>query len=98
MIGKMRHEKKKRWTQSILDEYTNAKKWINTCVCCGKSGYNPKLPEVLTMRWYGHDDHPTYIAEKIRYLYSPMAVDELGRCKECRNAMENNKTEKEKDQ
>lgn len=73
--------------QSYLDRYPNHKKWINTCVCCQKSGYDPRMPQVVTIRYYGHSDHPTHIAKYIRYLYPPMAVDELGRCDECRNAM-----------
>ena len=64
------------------------KKWINTCVCCQKSGYDPGLPEVLTIRAYGKSDHPTHTAAHLRYFYPPMALDENGICDECRKAME----------
>ncbi|MBR6338182.1 MAG: hypothetical protein IKR76_10705 [Ruminococcus sp.] len=81
----MRH-KKQGPKQEYLNRYPGHKKWINTCICCGKSGYDPKMPEVVTVRSYGHDEHPTHIAKYIRFLYTLMAVDGLGRCDECRKA------------
>lgn len=84
----MRHTKKMA-RQAYFVQYPNAlKKWVNTCICCGKSGYKPDMPDMITVRGYGKPDHETLIAKNIRYYYTPMAVDELGRCDECRNAAE----------
>ena len=82
----MRHKKNEIHRLSYLYSFPSFRKWINTCVCCQKSGYDPKMPKVVTIRGYGHSEHPTHIAKTIRYLYQPMAVDEFGRCDECRKA------------
>ena len=84
----MRHKKNEMHRLSYLNSFPSFRKWINTCVYCQKSGYNPEMPKVVTIRGYGHSEHPTHIAKTIRYLYQPMAVDEFGRCDECRKALE----------
>ena len=86
----MRH-KKEMYIHSYLDMYPKTRKWINTCVCCQKSGYDPMMPKVLT----ACGEVSTCVAQNLRYYYSPMAVDELGRCDECRNAAELTQQRKE---
>lgn len=53
----------------------SAKKYINTCALCGKSGCSPSLeePEMIN----------SAEAIELRKTLPVMALDHLGRCTEC---------------
>ena len=67
---------------SYLSSNPDLKKWINSCVCCGATGYKPELPEVLTARLAG-EEIETLAAQNLRRLYSPLKVNEAGFCENC---------------
>ena len=48
-----------------LKKYPKLKKWMNTCVCCGSTGYDPDMPEELT-RNCGQGEFITMAAQNIR--------------------------------
>lgn len=65
-----------------LRKYPQLSKWINTCICCGSMGYNPKLPKSLT-RNLGQGEFSTISAQNIRKYFNPMSINELGMCETC---------------
>lgn len=75
-------ERKTDKGMDYLREFPKMKKWINTCICCGKSGYDPSMPEVLT-RNCGQGEFKTAFARYIREYFQEMNVNELGICEEC---------------
>ena len=82
----MRHRRDIR-NRHLLADKASERNWINTCIYCQKTGYDPGMPEVLTIRGYGKSDHPTRTASQLRFYYPPLSVDENGVCDECRTAM-----------
>ena len=67
---------------SYLSSYPTLKKWINTCVCCSATGYNPEMPEVLTTKAAG-EEIETLGAQNLRRLYPPLKVNAAGICENC---------------
>jgi hypothetical protein len=56
--------------------YPRLRKWINQCVSCGREGYRPDMPE--------HIGGPESLAAlNIRKYFSPLALDDAGRCSMC---------------
>ena len=66
-----------------IKQYPGLKKWINTCICCGKSGYKPDLPEALINKW----GDETAAAYHIRKYFRPMKVNEVSICEDCQKAL-----------
>ncbi len=65
-----------------IRQFPKLKKWMNTCICCGSTGYNPDLPKELTANW-GQGEYTTASARYIRKYFRPMKVNELGMCEIC---------------
>ncbi len=65
-----------------LKKYPKLKKWMNTCVCCGNTGYDPDMPEDLT-RNCGQGEFVTAAAPNIRRYFKPLRVNEAGMCETC---------------
>ncbi len=65
-----------------IKQYPKLRKWINTCICCGSTGYNPELPEALTKNW-GQGEFTTAAARNIRKYFNLLRVNELGICETC---------------
>lgn len=57
-----------------LRQYPETRKWLNECLICHSIGYKPELPEKI---------YPGLMAENIRSLYTPLAVNELCICDDC---------------
>ncbi|MCI9486342.1 MAG: hypothetical protein HFI64_05045 [Lachnospiraceae bacterium] len=55
---------------------------MNTCVCCGSTGYDPDMPEELT-RNFGQGEFITMAAQNIRKYFAPLRVNEVGICETC---------------
>lgn len=72
-----------------LLQYPKLNKWMNTCICCGTTGYKPDMPEVLTTRW-GQGEHETEGAYNIRKYFRPLNVNEIGLCENCARLQNNN--------
>ena len=81
--------------EDYLRQYPKAKKWINTCICCGAKGYRPDMPEVITKR-DGTGEYETCFARYLRKYFQPLAVDEHSLCEVCAKLIkkENNKNER----
>lgn len=73
---------KKEEGLNYLKQYPELNKWINTCICCGSKGYNPKLPKELTSRG-GTGEYITASARNLRRYFQPLSVNELGICETC---------------
>jgi len=73
----MSHSKHTKRGFSLYIEKWNpsAKKFVNTCALCGKSGYSPSLeePEMIN----------SAEARELRKTLPRMALDHFGRCTEC---------------
>jgi len=67
---------------SYLSSYPELKKWMNTCVCCGATGYNPEMPDILTAKAVG-EEIETLGAQNLRRLYPPLKVNAAGICENC---------------
>lgn len=63
------------------EEYINAfpkfKKWINECIVCHSKGYNPDMPEQITLV------EGSLGAHYIKKYFSPLPLDQDGLCKQC---------------
>lgn len=67
---------------SYIQQYPGLKKWLNTCICCGQSGYKPELPETLINKW-----GKTAAAYNIRKYFRPMKVNEVSICGDCQKVL-----------
>lgn len=65
---------KQKDVAQYLKQYPVAKRWLNQCIVCQSFGYKPEMPEKI---------HPGYLAENLRKLLSPLAVNELSICTFC---------------
>lgn len=63
--------------EKYLQAYPRHEKWIVECLCCHKKGYDPQMPEQISVV-EGNTG-----AEQIRKYYSPMLLDENGYCEQC---------------
>ncbi len=65
---------KSRDKNTYSKQYPEIKRWLNQCVICESVGYKPELPEKI---------YPGEMANNIRKLFAPLAVNELNMCEEC---------------
>jgi hypothetical protein len=65
---------KSRDRETYLKQLPETRKWLNECSICHSFGYKPELPEKI---------FPGLMAENIRSLFSPFAVNELSICIDC---------------
>lgn len=73
---------KQKGSETYLARYPELKRWMNTCACCGATGYRPDMPEALTTR-AGREEIETRGAQNIRRLYPPLRVNGAGLCENC---------------
>ena len=63
------------------DEYISAfpklKKWINECTCCHDKGYDPSMPEKITVI---EGSLEVYYIKK---YFKPLSINEHGLCVQC---------------
>lgn len=69
-----------------LKLYPKLEKWMNTCICCGRTGYKPDLPKNITTR-FGGQEFATAGAANIRRYFNPLEVNEFGVCVVCQEVM-----------
>jgi len=62
-----------------LNTYPRLRKWINQCVSCGARGHRPEMPEHIGGEY-------SIAARKLRRYFSPIALDDAGRCSACSDA------------
>lgn len=68
--------------EDYLKQYPKLRKWMNTCVCCGRIGHKPELPKALTSSGSG-GEFITAAAGNLRAYFSPLEVNEYGLCEIC---------------
>ena len=88
----MSHSKKtKRGKSLYLDQWNpSAKKHVNTCLICGKQGYNPSIEEdgfIHPSPNVTNYEHCAIYAELTKVL-QPLQLDSLGRCEQCAAVMD----------
>jgi len=71
------------------EEYINAfpklKKWINECVCCHGKGYNPAMPEKITIV------EGSLEVYNIKRYFKPLELNQDGLCSQCEKVLKNRK-------
>ena len=92
----MSHSKRTKRGHSHYVESDNpdAKRFINTCILCGKQGYRPSIEEagfegdggVLRNKNFVH----SVIYAELSRTMNPLPLDELGRCEQCAAVMDRN--------
>lgn len=88
----MSHSKKIKRGNSLYVERWNksAKKFINVCAVCGKTGYSPTLDEEGFIHPSPNvtDFKHRAIAVELSAVYQPLPLDGLGRCETCARLMD----------
>ncbi len=84
----MSHSKFTKRGRSLYVEKWNpdAKRFINTCTVCGAQGYSPTIDEdgfVYDNAKKVNDNVHKVIRDELTKIYSPLPLDELGRCAQC---------------
>lgn len=87
----MSHSKFTKRGKSLYIESWNpkAKRFINTCLICGKQGYSPSIDEEGFVRDGGKVDYEhSAIQAELSKVFRPLPLDELGRCPDCAAIMD----------
>ena len=66
--------------EEYLRQYPNLHRWMNRCTMCGSPGHKPELPQNIY-------PHFNVAADNLRRLFTPLVVDDLGRCETCASAL-----------
>lgn len=84
----MSHSKYTKRGKSLYVEHSNpdAKRFINTCALCGAQGYRPTIDE----DGFTSDLIHKVIRAELKRIFSPLPLDNLGRCADCAKIMEKN--------
>lgn len=69
--------------QEYIDTYPKLKKWINECYCCHRKGYNPDMPEKITIV------EGSLEVYNIKRYFEPLSVNKDGLCEVCGKIMRN---------
>lgn len=70
--------KRQRDIDMYTEMYPRARRWLNQCVACQRTGYKPDLPEQIGQG---------VMASHLREYYQPLALDESGLCDMCAAAI-----------
>lgn len=78
----MSHSKLSKKGKSLYIDNWNpsAKKYINTCVLCGKRGYSPAIEE---KDFLNSLERKAIYDELTKMFNSSLSVDDFGRCSDC---------------
>lgn len=63
--------------EEYIDAFPRFKKWINECICCHRKGYDPNMPENISVV------EGNVGAKKIRQYFEPLSVNEYKLCEVC---------------
>jgi hypothetical protein len=85
----MAHSKMTKRGKSYFVEKWNAssKRFINVCKLCGREGYSPSIED----EGFVEDSMHSAMYAELTTIYSPLPLDEFGRCEMCAAAMDKNK-------
>ena len=57
-------------------------RWMNTCAACGRRGYKPEMPRVITTR-LGREEIQTALATHVRNNFEQLALNDADLCDQC---------------
>ncbi len=60
--------------EEYIEAFPRFKKWINECICCHRKGYDPNMPERISVG---------VGAQQIRRYFEPLSVNEYKLCEVC---------------
>ena len=63
--------------EEYIQAFPRFKKWINECICCHQKGYDPQMPEQISVV---EGSLGSYFIKK---YFKPMILDENGYCEQC---------------
>ena len=63
--------------KEYIRKFPKFKKWINECVCCHRKGYNPNMPEKITIV---EGSLEVYFIKK---YFKPLKINDDGLCEIC---------------
>ena len=68
-----------------INSFPKLKKWINECLCCYEKGYNPAMPEKITIV------EGSLEVYNIKRLFKPLSLNQDGLCPQCEKVLKNRK-------
>jgi hypothetical protein len=90
----MSHSKKtKRGRSLYLDTWhREGRRFVVSCALCGREGYAPSILEEGFEKEGGRANHEhAAVAAELMRIYSPLPLDDLGRCEVCARNMDRKK-------
>ena len=63
--------------EEYIQSFPKLQKWINECVCCHRKGYNPEMPNKITVV---EGSLEVYFLKK---YFSPLLLNDNGVCQHC---------------
>lgn len=76
--------KKNNKGEEYIKAFPKLKKWINECLCCHEKGYNPSMPDKITIV---DGSLEVYYIKK---YFKPLYVNEDGLCSQCEKIFKKN--------
>lgn len=67
--------------EDYISQFPKLKKWINECALCHKKGYNPSLPDQISVVDGAQD------VFYIKKYFKPLKINEDGLCDVCEQLM-----------
>lgn len=67
--------------EEYIKAFPKLKKWINECICCHAKGYNPDMPDKITVV---ESSMEVYFIKK---YFKPLKINEKGLCEICENIL-----------
>lgn len=72
-----------------IKKFPKLKKWINECSCCHKKGYDPNIPDKITI------DVGSYEVFYIKKYFEPLLINEDGLCPQCEHLLKRSSNAKQ---
>lgn len=79
--------RKKNEGEQYLDAFPKLRKWINECCACHQKGYDPNMPEKISVV---EGSLEVYFIKK---YFKPLPLTKDGLCEQCANALLNKRTD-----
>lgn len=71
--------------EKYINSFPKLKKWINECLCCHEKGYNPAMPEKITIV------EGSLEVYNIKRYFKPLELNQDGLCPQCEKVLKNRK-------
>ncbi len=77
--------KKNNKGEEYITAFPKLRKWINECICCHEKGYNPAMPEKITIV------EGSLEVYNIKRYFKPLELNQDGLCPQCEKVLKNRK-------